>query len=206
VSDIPSHLSKWEPPRALKVGFLCMAASSFALLYSAKIYNNTVIYRQKMELAIHADPAQGVAPDFTLKDSANHPVSLASLRGKVVFLNFWASWCGPCREEMPSLADLARQMDPRDTVFLAVSEDDEWSAVKSALGNEVPPFRVLLDPTKEVSDSYGTHAYPESFVIGPDGKLVYKFVGARDWTNIAAIKLLERAGSHRLAMPEMTKS
>jgi peroxiredoxin len=206
VSDIPSHLSKWEPPRALKVGFLCMAVSSFALLFAAKLYNNTVIYREKMELAIHAEPAQGPAPEFTLKDSANHAVSLASLRGKVVFLNFWASWCGPCREEMPSLADLARQMDPRDTVFLAVSVDDEWSAVNTLLGDQVPPFRVLLDPTKQVSDSYGTHAYPESYVIGPDGKLLYKFTGARDWTNVAAIKLLERAGGHRLAMPETAKS
>jgi hypothetical protein len=69
------------------------------------------------------------------------------------------------------------------------------------LGTEAMPFEVLLDGQKKVSGSYGTDQYPESYVIGKDGQLVYKFIGARDWSNIAAIKLLERAGAHRLAMP-----
>jgi peroxiredoxin len=201
MSDIPSNLSRWEPPRALKLAFLWAVLWSFVLLIGAKVYNATVIYQRKMETALEADPARGPAPVFTLKDASNHEVSLASLRGKVVFLNFWASWCEPCREEMPSLADFARQMDPRDTVFLAVSVDQDWPAVQSFIGTEPQPFRVLLDKDKAVSSAYGTTQYPESYVIGPDGRLVYKFIGARDWSNIAAIKLLEHAGAHRLAMP-----
>lgn len=206
MSDIPSNLSRWEPPRALKIAFLALAVLSFLLLYGAKIYNGTIVYQRKIEQAISADRVKGAAPAFTLKDQSNTPVSLASFRGKVVFLNFWASWCGPCREEMPSLAELARQMDPRDTVFLAVSVDDDWGAVDSFLGPGPQPFKVLLDGNKAVSDSYGTHMYPESYVIGPDGTLRYKFIGERNWANVAAIKLLERAGAHRLAMPDTGKS
>lgn len=206
MSDIPSHMSKWEPPRSLKVSFLVLAVLSFGVLYGAKVYNNTVVYRHKVEQALRAEPAQGAAPAFALKDHQNKTVSLADFRGKVVFVNFWASWCGPCREEMPSLADLAKQMDPRDTVFLEVSVDDDWNAVDGFLGQTAQPFKVLLDQDKKVSDSYGTHVYPESYVIGPDGKLVYKIVGARDWSNVAAIKLLERAGAHRLPAPAVERS
>jgi len=201
MSDIPSNMSKWEPPRWLKVSFLVGGLLSFVLLFGAKIYNGTVVYQHKIELAISAEPAQGAAPAFKLMDRQHHEVSLASLRGKVVFLNFWASWCGPCREEMPSLAELARTMDPQGTVFLAVSVDDDWPAVEGFLGGEHQPFEVLLDKDKTVSTTYGTNQYPESYVIDPEGKLVYKFTGARDWSNIAAIKLLERVGSKRLPMP-----
>jgi peroxiredoxin len=200
MSDIPSNLSKWEPPRSLKVAFVVTVVASFLLLYGAKIYNATVVYDAKMEQAIHADRATGAAPTFKLTDAKNQEVTLDSFRGKVVFLNFWASWCGPCREEMPSLAQLARQMDPQTTVFLAVSVDEGWPEVKEFLGPDPLPFKVLLDQTKSVSNTYGTNQYPETYVIGPDGQLRYKFIGARDWSNIAAIKLLEKAGGRRLAM------
>ena len=112
------------------------------------------------------------APDFTLPDLDGKPVQLSSFRGKTVVLNFWASWCAPCREEMPSLAKLAIIMkDRKDVAFVTVSVDEDTSAVKDtlrvliatdpeakeALGDGPIPFAVLLDPEqKVVRDLYGT--------------------------------------------------
>ncbi len=205
MSDIPSHLSKWEPPRALKIGFLATVVLSFLILFGAKIYTATIVAGAKLEQAIHAERQAGPAPAFTLKDRAGRTVSLTDYAGKVVFLNFWATWCAPCREEMPSLGELARTIDPANTVFLAVSVDDGWEPVNQFFGRTPPPFQLLLDADKAVSTRYGSSAYPESYLIGPDGTLLYKFVGARDWSSIAAIKILERAGAHRLP-PSAAKS
>jgi thiol-disulfide isomerase/thioredoxin len=207
MSDIPSKLSTWEPPRSLKAGFLASAILSVAALFGAKIYTNYVINPRKVEQAVQAERLKGPAPSFSLKDRAGNTVTLESLRGKLIFVNFWATWCPPCREEMPSLVDLARQLDPNEVVFLAISVDDGWGEVnrffdESQLGRM--PFVTLLDEEKKVAEQFGAEKYPESFVIDRNGQLLYKFTGPRDWNAIAALKILENAGAKRLPPP--TKS
>ncbi len=201
MSDIPSHLSKWEPSRLVKIAFVAFAAACVFALFFAKVYNATVIERRKVEMAMRAERGSGAVPAFSLQDRAGQTVSLESLRGKVVFINFWATWCAPCREEMPSLAQLARGLDARDVAFVTISVDEGWEEVDTFFGNERPPFVVLRDPGQSVSKAWGTTKFPESFVVDRDGTLAYKIVGARDWSLTAARKLLEKLDVRRVAPP-----
>jgi peroxiredoxin len=125
-----------------------------------------------------------MAPDFHLNDLAGKPVSLSQFRGRVVFLNLWATWCPPCREEMPSIEALHRafKSDPNFTV-LAVSEDAETKPVPNYIKSNKFDFTVLLDPSNSVGEAYGVSGLPESFVIGRDGRIVAHHVGPYDWGN-----------------------
>ncbi len=202
MSDLPSRLSAWEPSRLVKTAFVAFAAACFVALVFAKWYGATVAARQKVEAALQVQRFDGPAPALALKDRDGREVSLAGLRGKVVFVNFWATWCGPCREEMPSLEALARAFDPRETAFLAVSVDEAWSPVDEFFGaGGRPPFTLLLDSDQSVSRSWGTVKFPESFVVGKDGRLLYRIVGGRDWSVPAARRLLEAVGAARLSGP-----
>jgi cytochrome c biogenesis protein CcmG/thiol:disulfide interchange protein DsbE len=125
-----------------------------------------------------------LAPDFTLKNLAGETISLSSLRGKVVFLNVWATWCGPCREEMPSIQALYDEFshDP-NFVVLAVSEDSEGrGAVDSYVQGNALRFNVLLDPQNLVGDAYDVSGIPETFIIDRSGRIVAHHVGPYDWS------------------------
>jgi peroxiredoxin len=126
-----------------------------------------------------------LATDFTLKDLRGHTVSLSSLRGKVVFLNVWATWCAPCREEMPSIESLyERFKGDKDFVVLAVSQDsDGRKAVAPYMEKNGFKFTALLDPRNEVGDAYNVSGIPETFIIGRDGRIVAHHVGPYDWSN-----------------------
>jgi peroxiredoxin len=143
------------------------------------------------------------APSFTLKDTQGHDVSLESYRGKVVVLNFWTKTCGPCMEEMPEIADLARILRPKkDVAVLTVSTDETAQeaidTLKSVLREE-PPFPVLMDPeTTVVREKFGTTLYPETWIIDKDGVIRARFDGAREWSNATVVELVDqiRAGGY----------
>jgi peroxiredoxin len=126
-----------------------------------------------------------LAADFNLKDLKGATVSLSSMRGKVVFLNVWATWCGPCREEMPSIESLYSSFrKDKDFVVLAVSQDTEGSkVVRPYITKKGFDFTVLLDPSNEVGEMYGVNGIPETFIIGRDGRIVAHHVGPYDWSN-----------------------
>jgi cytochrome c biogenesis protein CcmG/thiol:disulfide interchange protein DsbE len=121
------------------------------------------------------------APDFTVSDGQKS-VTLSQLRGKPVLLNFWATWCPPCVEEVPSLVALQQQVGDKVTI-LAVSMDQDESAYKAFTAKNMPGMLTVRDPDHKSSSIYGTFAYPESFVIGRDGKIQRKFIGAVNWTS-----------------------
>ena len=128
------------------------------------------------------------APSFALKDMHGGTVTLESLKGKVVVLNFWSKTCGPCLEEMPELAELTKVLRDRpDVVVLAVSVDDGPEDVKPTLATvlrEDPPFTVLFDPdAKIVREKYGTRLFPETWFIDKRGVIRARFDGAREWAN-----------------------
>jgi peroxiredoxin len=140
------------------------------------------------------------APDFTLKDVKGHDVSLSSYRGKVVVLNFWTKTCGPCMEEMPEIADLARILKEKsDVAVLTVSTDDtaqEASDTLKALLKEEAPFQVLIDPdAKNVTGKYGTTLYPETWIIDKNGVIRARFDGAREWSNATVVQLVDQIRS-----------
>ncbi len=125
-----------------------------------------------------------MAADFTLKDLNGKQTTLASLRGKVVFLNVWATWCAPCREEMPSIESLYDAFKAnKDFVVLAVSQDTNGGTVGPFVKENHLQFRVLLDPRNEVGERYDVSGIPETFIIGRDGRIVAHHVGPYDWSN-----------------------
>lgn len=137
------------------------------------------------------------APAFTLKDTKGHDVSLDSYRGKVVVMNFWTKTCGPCMEEMPEVADLARILKPmQDVAVLTISTDetakDATDALKMVLKEE-PPFPVLMDPdAKTIGSKYGTSLYPETWIVDKQGVIRARFDGAREWSNAAVVQYVEQ--------------
>ncbi|MBS2023664.1 MAG: TlpA family protein disulfide reductase [Deltaproteobacteria bacterium] len=122
-------------------------------------------------------------------------IDLASMKGKLVLVNFWASWCAPCRDEEPSLDALARRYDPGTFEVLAVSVDDDWAAVDGFFGKRAPAYRVALDVDKRTSLAYGTSKFPESYLVDANGVVQLKFVGPRNWTEPAVFTVLESMGA-----------
>lgn len=122
------------------------------------------------------------APLFELNTTENKKVKLSDYTGKVVILNFWASWCGPCKAEMPSLNRLYQDFKDKGLVVLAVSIDRSAEAVASLKSEEGLTFSILMDPEKEVYfDDYAVVALPTTFLIDADGIIREKFMGEIKW-------------------------
>ncbi len=132
------------------------------------------------------------APSFTLP-SKTAPVSLNQFRGKVVLLNFWATWCPPCLQEMPSLEKLNQKMKGKEFELLAVNVDEEgWLAIERFLRKIPVTFTIVIDPRGDVATEYGTQRLPESFLIDKNGVVVQKYLGPRDWTDEKIISEINR--------------
>ena len=115
----------------------------------------------------------GPAPDFTLKSRDGSNVRLSDLRGQVVMLNFWASWCGPCRQEMPILDDLYKRYGKAGFVLLGVNVEQDSSLGEKYLKDTPVKFPILWDPTSKVSQLYTVDAMPSTVMIDRDGKMRY---------------------------------
>jgi len=122
-----------------------------------------------------------VAPDFTVQD-IDRKVTLSELRGKTVVLNFWASWCGPCIAETPSLVAMSRRMKDQNVVVLAVSVDDDDSAYHRFIKEQGMDMLTVRDSDKRSNDLYGTHVFPETYIIDRKGVLRRKVIGEMNWT------------------------
>ncbi len=130
------------------------------------------------------------APAFTLPDLSGKQVSLHDYRGKVVFLNFWATWCIPCREEMPAFEELHQTFQAQGLVFLAVNLREGPDRVKAFVGEQHLSFPVLLDQSGSVFRSYAGFGLPNTYVISREGRLLARGVGRRDWASIEAKELI----------------
>ena len=131
------------------------------------------------------------APEISLPDMDGNQVSLSDLKGKVVILNFWATWCPPCKEEMPSMEQLYRKFKDQGLVILAVNvEEDGHQAVKSFLQRTPYSFPILLDAKAEAQNTYKVFKFPETFIIDRNGNVVEKVIGAIDWTSPKALKFI----------------
>jgi peroxiredoxin len=128
-------------------------------------------------------------PDFELKTLAGETVKMSQFKGKVLIINFWASWCNPCVQEFPSMLKLVEQFKG-DLVVLAVSEDEEQVDIESfSKAFKLPQanFHVVWDKDKAIMGKYGVEKIPESFLVGKDGKLIRKVLGIEDWATPSAI-------------------
>jgi thiol-disulfide isomerase/thioredoxin len=130
-----------------------------------------------------------VAPEFAVSDGL-HSVDLAKLRGHVVVLNLWATWCAPCVDELPSLLQMQRAL-PGVTV-VAISMDEDQDAYKRFLARYQVDLLTVRDPTAKVNALYGTVQIPETYVIDQNGILRRKFVSEQDWTSPEIMNYLRR--------------
>ncbi|MGB6979814.1 MAG: TlpA disulfide reductase family protein [Candidatus Acidiferrales bacterium] len=137
----------------------------------------TTDYRQG-EPSLRGSPEKNFA--LTLDGK---PAHLADLRGHVVVLNFWATWCPPCVAEAPSLNQLQARIAPRGGVVLGVSVDDDQAAYEAFLKNYNIDYPTYRDSTKRIALDYGTSMYPETYIIDKRGRLDRKIVGQQDWTD-----------------------
>jgi peroxiredoxin len=120
-----------------------------------------------------AGEAGGAAPTFNLNDLAGQASSLTQYKGQVVMVNFWATWCGPCQQEMPLLDQMYKKYKPAGFVLLGVNVDKEAPAVKELLARKPVSFPVLLDPTNAVSKTYHVDEMPSSVIIDRKGAIRY---------------------------------
>ncbi len=193
-----------EPPQPPPWTYAAYGA--FVLLAAVLVYSFVTVAREgesRRECTalclLHPNYAGATrtAPDFRLKDMNGHEVTLSSFAGKVVVLNFWASWCAPCKEEMPEFGELAHILKPeKDVALVTVSVDsgpDEVRDLLKTLLREEPPFPVLFDPNGDtaVGPKFGTHQFPETWLIDKHGVIRARFDGTRPWANAIVVELID---------------
>jgi len=144
------------------------------------------------ELDLIRPSHQKQAPDFTVAGLHGEPFVLRAFRGKVVFLNFWATWCPPCKEEMPSMERLYLRYKDRGLTMLAISIDsDSARGVADFVQKHRLTFLIGLDPNLEVANGYGIRALPSTFLIDRDGNTSAIALGPRDWDGTVAHAVIE---------------
>jgi peroxiredoxin len=139
-----------------------------------------------------------VAPDVELPDLSGRPARLRDFRGRVVLLNFWATWCAPCREEMPALQLLAQELGPQGLTVVGVNVKEPRSKVEAFVREHELRFPVLLDADGRVGQAYQVFALPATFIVDRRGSLVGTVLGIRDWAGPDARAYLRQL----LATPE----
>lgn len=131
------------------------------------------------------------AKDFSLQDS-DRTVTLNQFHGQVLVLNFWATWCPPCMEELPSLITMQDKLRARGVVVLGVSIDVDADAYHHFLKQRGVNFLTVRDPEQKIAGLYGTSGWPETYVIDRQGVLRRKFIGAVDWSSPDVVEFLTR--------------
>jgi peroxiredoxin len=153
-----------------------------------------------VQLRAHEDPWKGLGvirlsghspSDFTLPTLDGGSITLSDLKGKVVLINFWATWCSPCREEMPSLERLYRQFKHGKFALLAVDIMEHPEKVKKFAREYNLSFPILLDRNGDISAKYAANAIPTTYIIDKGGKAVGKAIGARKWDGDHAKDLVD---------------
>lgn len=171
-------------PRRIVCSVLCLMMFGGTLGFAGATKILPVVERNVVKLGYPA-------PNFQLRDLNGHPVALADFRGKVVLLNFWATWCGPCRVEMPVMEQLYQLFPRKDFEILAVSTDTQGVAVTRPFQQENHlTFPLLHDADYRVGLMYGARALPMTFMVDRQGVIRHQIFGARDWAAPEARQLV----------------
>jgi len=184
--------------RGSKVAIILLIAISVVFVYFYLSSRKEKIWRERevdyetlySSLGIQRIDPPEEAEDFALKTLEGRTVSLKDYLGKVIFLNFWATWCGPCRTEMPSMEKLWQDFKEENFVILAIDIQEESKLVSSFMKERSLSFPVLLDGKGNVARSYGVRGIPTTFFLNPKGETIGKAVGARDWASEESFRLI----------------
>jgi len=158
--------------RRLNILLTCMLIFLFFIAGCEKIAGSNKVKRMEIDKP---------APDFVLQDAAGNTWKLSSLKGKVVFVNFWATWCKPCRDEMPAMEALNKAMAERPFQMLSIVFNDDLQMANSFARRLGATFPVLANPGPELAEAYMITGVPETFLIDAEGILRHKFIGPYDW-------------------------
>jgi peroxiredoxin len=136
-------------------------------------------------LALHERIVQvgDSAPEFSITTDTGRTITANNFGGKLLVLNFWATWCPPCIEELPSLDQFQQELANSGVVVLGVSVDKDEKAYKRFLARAKVSFLTTRDPENKINAEYGTFRFPESYIINSDGKVVMKIISATNWTD-----------------------
>ncbi|HET7753177.1 MAG TPA: TlpA disulfide reductase family protein [Anaeromyxobacteraceae bacterium] len=197
--------------RRVLVLVAAVAVLAVAIAGGVTAYDRWVVAPRQARLdealaaAFGIDRSDTPAPPATVELSDGRPLVLTQLKGEVVFVNFWATWCPPCRDEMPSMVQLGQELSqryPNKFRMVAVSVDESWQEVADFFGGRPPPgVLVVRDPEQIATRSYycaarggcpDSYKFPETYIVDREGRLVAYIVGPRDWSNPAAKQFLER--------------
>jgi peroxiredoxin len=172
--------------------------SSVALSFSFKVgqvtstdtsESNTARLFHKM--GINKVPRIPPPVDFSLMDITGQQLTLSQFKGKIVFLNFWTTWCPECRNEMPSMEKLHRKLDGKDFAMIAVNLQEPALRVKDFLKQYQLTFSILLDTKGKIAQQFGIRAVPTTFILDKDGGIIGKALGSRHWDSKESITLFE---------------
>jgi peroxiredoxin len=133
---------------------------------------------------------QPPAPDFSLVDMDGEVYRLSDLRGRVVIVNFWATWCPPCREEMPSMQRAWEQLEAEGIVMLGINVGEDEDTIFEFTANYPVDFPLLLDRDSKIIGQWPVRGLPTTYVVDPDGRLVYQAIGSREWDDPALLSLV----------------
>lgn len=133
----------------------------------------------------------GNAPNFKLNDTEGETFELDNTRGRWVFLHFWASWCGPCREEMPTIQKLSEKIDADKLQIVMINTSEDEDTIFTFLAGLSIELNTLMDADGEVTEVWKPRGLPTTFLIGPDGRVRYQAIGGRDWDKPAYVGFLK---------------
>jgi thiol-disulfide isomerase/thioredoxin len=139
----------------------------------------------------HVTEKGDTGPKFQVTTDQGRTISRSDFGSKILVLNFWASWCAPCIQEMPSLDQFARQFAGKGVTVLAISVDTNEQKYRELLNRAKPAFLTARDPTADIAARYGTFLYPETYIIDQSGKVLYKEANARDWSDPAFLNYFQ---------------
>jgi cytochrome c biogenesis protein CcmG/thiol:disulfide interchange protein DsbE len=171
------------------VGALMALAPIRSLAQQSKATGSADVLLKSIGLS---KPAMSGAPDFNLLDTNGSPVSLSAYRGKLVLLNFWATWCGPCREEMPSMENLSRNFGGQGLAVLAINQRENAALVNRFMKTHGLNFTTPLDTTGRVAGYYRVYGIPVSYLIDANGQAIGMKSGPMDWATPAVVDVFRK--------------
>jgi len=147
------------------------------------------LYHSLHETVVNAGDT---APDFSIVSDSGKTITVHDFGGKLLLLNFWATWCATCIEEIPDLNQMARELAPKGLVVLGVSVDKDETAYRNFLRKSPLAYITARDPEEKINPNYGTFLYPESYLIDRSGKVIEKFISSQPWDSPQMIEHLSR--------------
>ena len=160
----------------------------FTIFITTFFFTSSIYASGKQTLPELAKPFP--APDFNLKGEDGKHYRLSEYRGKVVVMNFWATWCPPCREEMPSMERLWEKVKDKNIVLLGINVGEDADTIFEFTGNYPVSFPLPMDIDGKVIESYPVRGLPTTYIVNPQGMVTHRVIGSREWDDEEMIKQL----------------